>query len=112
MAIYHYDGTQKNPKNYVGYRVAVSVNGTLRQKWFKGAEEKPNEAVELDKMWRFEQGLFNDSRNRERTERVSNSAYVTGVAGIKMKFASNGSRVVSGKLKKILFSCFYCLWLS
>ena len=106
MTIYHYDGTQKNPKNYVGYRVAVSVNGKLRQKWFKGTKEEPREAKELDKMWRFEQGLYKDSRNRERKERLSNSAYVTGVAGIKMKFASNGRGLVSGKHKYYYFPAF------
>ena len=106
MAIYQYDGTQKNPKNYVGYRVAVCVDGKLRQKWFKGAESKPKEADELDRMWRFEQGLFKDTRNRERKERVSNSAYVTGVAGIKMKFASNGSQIVAGKIKRYFFPAF------
>ncbi len=106
MAIYHYDGTQKTPKNYIGYRVAVSVNGELRQKWYKGAEEKPAEAEELNRMWRFEQGLHQDSRNRERKERLSNSAYVTGVAGIKMKFASNGNKMVSGKMKHYYFPAF------
>ena len=106
MAIYHYDGTQTTPKNYVGYRVAVSVNGELRQKWFKKTEKKPKEADELDRMWRFEQGLYKDSRNRERKERVSNSAYVTGIAGIKMKFVSNGKRIVSGKLNRYYIPAF------
>lgn len=106
MAIYHYDGTQKTPKSYVGYRVAVSVNGELRQKWYKGTTEKPKEADELDKLWRFEQGLFKDSRNRERKERISNSAYVTGVAGIKMKFVANGKRIVSGKLNRYYIPAF------
>ncbi len=100
MAIYHYDGTQKTPKNYVGYRVAVSVNGELRQKWYKETKEKPKEAEELDRLWRFEQQLYKDSKNRERKERANNSAYVTGIAGIKMKFIPNGRRVVKGELKR------------
>jgi len=100
MAIYHYDGTQKTPKNYVGYRVAVSVNGELRQKWYKDTKEKPKEAEELNRLWRFEQQLHKETRNRERKERAKNSAYVTGVAGIKMKFISNGKRIVKGKLKR------------
>ena len=92
MAIYHYDGSQTTPKNYVGFRVAVSVNGKLRQKWYKKTETLPKAAKELEKLWIFEQQLHKDSKNRERKELVKNSAYVTGVAGIKMKFAVNINR--------------------
>lgn len=106
MAIYHYDGTQKTPKNYVGYRVAVCVNGKLRQKWYKNTTEKPKEAEELDRLWRFEQQLHRDTKKRERKERVSNSPYVTGVAGIKMKFISNGKRIVAGKVKRYFTPAF------
>lgn len=86
MTIYHYDGSQTTPKNYKGYRIAVSVNGKLRQKWYKNTEELPKEAEVLHTQWKFEQQLYKDSRIRERKEKVQNSAYVTGVAGIKMKF--------------------------
>ena len=106
MAIYHYDGTQKTPKNYVGYRVAVSVNGELRQKWYKDTKEKPKEAEEINRLWRFEQQLHKDTRNRERKERAKNSAYVTGIAGIKMKFISNGKRIVQGELKRYYIPAF------
>jgi hypothetical protein len=86
MAIYQYDGSQKTPKNYIGFRVAVSVNGELRQKWFKKTETIPKEAKALEKQWKFEQQLYKASRKTERKELSKNSAYVTGVAGIKMKF--------------------------
>ncbi|HIO91707.1 MAG TPA: hypothetical protein EYG68_02550 [Leucothrix mucor] len=94
MAIYQYDGSQKNPPNYVGYRVAVSINGKLHQKWFKGVKTKTKEMESLEREWKFKQQLHKTSRMRERKELVKNSAYVTGVAGIKMKF------VVSSKRKK------------
>ena len=100
MAIYKYDGTQTTPKNYIGYRVAVSVNGELRQKWYKKTEELPKEAKALEKQWKFEQQLYKTSRIRDRKERAQNSAYITGVSGIKMKFeASKKRKKAYGKMK-------------
>ncbi len=93
MAIYHYDGSQKTPPNYVGIRVAVSINGKLHQKWFKGKNADVKKAESIERQWKFEQQLHKTTRVRERKELVKNSAYVTGVAGIKMKF------VVSKKKK-------------
>ncbi|MCK5902354.1 MAG: hypothetical protein KAG28_04330 [Cocleimonas sp.] len=91
MAIYVYDGTQKTPKNYIGVRVAVSINGKLHQKWFKG-ETDTTEAKTIERQWKFEQQLYRSKKSRERKEPAKNSAYVTGVAGIKMKFIVNISR--------------------
>lgn len=97
MPIYHYDGTQKTPKNYVGFRVAVSVNGKLRQKWYKDTKELPAEAKQLEREWKFEQQLYKSSKVSERKERAQNSAYITGVSGIKMKFISI-KKQVAGKV--------------
>jgi len=102
MAIYQYDGSQKTPKNYIGFRVALSVNGKLRQKWFKNTDTLPSEAEDLEIQWKFEQQLYKTQRMRERKERIGNSAYITGVAGIKMKFESSTKRTrsrTSGKIK-------------
>ncbi len=101
MAIYHYDGSQKTPKNYVGFRVAVSVNGELRQKWYKDTKVLPKEAKVIESQWKFEQQLYKNQKMRERKELVKNSAYVTGVAGIKMKFQASIKRkkLSSGKTK-------------
>lgn len=101
MAIYKYDGSQNTPKNYIGFRVVVSVNGKLRQKWFKNTEVLPEEANELEAQWKFEQQLYKDKKSGERKERIANSAYVTGVAGIKMKFEASRKKTKSksGKVK-------------
>ncbi len=75
-------------------RVAVSVGGKLRQKYFhpKTPEDlirdrKKAKAVESE--WKFEANLIAAQRNKERLEKRRNSAYVTGVGGIKMKFLVN-----------------------
>lgn len=75
-------------------RVAVSVGGKLRQKYFhpKSPEEfvsdrKKAENVEFE--WKFEANIIAAQRNKERNEKRRNSAYVTGVGGIKMKFLVN-----------------------
>jgi hypothetical protein len=100
MAIYQYDGSQKTPKNYIGFRVAVSVNGELRQKWYKKTKKLPKEATDLERQWKFEQQLHKISNIRDRTERAQNSAYITGVSGIKMKFqASIRRKKAYGKMK-------------
>ena len=75
-------------------RVAVSVGGKLRQKYFhpKSADEftldrKKAETIETE--WKFEANLIASQKNRERREKRRSSAYVTGVGGIKMKFLVN-----------------------
>ena len=92
MTVYKYDGSQNTPKNYVGVRVAVSVNGILQQKWFPGVTGECKEAEELERQWKFEQQLYKSKRVRERKEKAQNSAYVTGVSGIKMKFVASIKR--------------------
>jgi hypothetical protein len=92
MTVYRYDGSQKTPKNYVGVRVAVSVNGKLQQKWFPGITGECKEAEELERQWKFEQQLYKSKRMRERKEKAQNSAYITGVSGIKMKFVASIKR--------------------
>jgi hypothetical protein len=100
MTIYQYDGSQKTPKNYVGFRVAVSVNGTLRQKWYKETTELPKEAKDLERQWKFEQQLHRTSKIRDRKEKAQNSAYITGVSGIKMKFITTKRTLASGKVRR------------
>ena len=98
MAIYEYDGSDKAPSGYLGVRVSVSVNGTVRQKWFnyrKQGQEIPKmeqeallfAAKRTEREWQLEQMLHSEQRTRQRVEGHQNCAYKTGVAGIKMKFA-------------------------
>ena len=72
-------------------RVAVSVGGKLRQKYF---HPKTPEALDKDRTaanrleieWKFEANIIASDRNRQRKETGKSSAFVTGVSGIKMKF--------------------------
>lgn len=75
-------------------RVAVSVGGKLRQKYY---HPKTPEMLESDRIkaraieaeWKFEANMIAAQRNKERAEKRRGSAYVTGVGGIKMKFLVN-----------------------
>ncbi|MEE9303027.1 MAG: hypothetical protein V3U84_04490 [Thiotrichaceae bacterium] len=75
-------------------RVAVSVGGKLRQKYFHPKttnnlinDRKKAKAIEVE--WKFEANVIASQKNRERAEKRRSSAYVTGVGGIKMKFLVN-----------------------
>jgi len=87
MPIYEYDEGKR-------IRVAVSVGGRLRQKYFhpktsEALDKDRIEAKKLDSGWKFEANMIASQKNRERSEKRRNSAYVTGVGGIKMKFLVN-----------------------
>ena len=75
-------------------RVAVSVGGKLRQKYYRPKtkdmlERHRKEARQLESEWKFEASIIATQKNRERKEKRRSSAYVTGVGGIKMKFLIN-----------------------
>jgi hypothetical protein len=106
MAIYRYDGTQNNPPNYVGTRIALSINGKLHQKWFKGTDVCEKEVKALHQQWKMEQQLYQSTKARERKELAKNSAYVTGVAGIKMKFSASVKKRDSGKVYRYYLPVF------
>jgi hypothetical protein len=84
MPIYENDkGTQ--------IRVAVSVGGKLRQKYYHPTSPEMlkrdrKKAKELELEWKFEANIIAAERKRQRKETGKSSAYVTGVSGIKMKF--------------------------
>ncbi len=122
MPIYYYDGEQKSPPNYVGVRVAVMVNSKLRQKWYtfrraggfipeEEQEKIKKEAQELEKEWMLEKNLHYSIRVREAKEEPRNSAYVTGVAGIKMRYVKQTkkrySKAKKPGRKKLLKYVFY-----
>lgn len=106
MPIYEYDEGKR-------IRVAVSVGGKLRQKYFhpktpEAMASDRKEAERLESEWKFEANMISSQKNRERNEKRRNSAYVTGVGGIKMKFLVNtkyrhkrGDR--TGKKRKISY---------
>ncbi len=75
-------------------RVAVSVGGKLRQKYFHPKTEGKlisdrEKARAIAAEWKFEANIIAAQKNRERGEKRRSSAYVTGVGGIKMKFLVN-----------------------
>jgi len=122
MAIYYYDGEQNSPPNYVGVRVAVMVNKQLRQKWYtfrisggfipdEEQERIRTEAQALEKEWMLEKNLYSGIRLREAKEEPQNSAYVTGIAGIKMRYIKQTKKRYSKAKKpgpkKLLTYVFY-----
>ena len=123
MPIYYYDGEQNSPPNYVGVRVAVMINKKLQQKWYtfrvaggflpKEEQERiTKEAEELEKEWMMEKNLYSGIRLREAKEEPQNSAYVTGIAGIKMRYVKQTKKRLSKAKnkpgpKKMLTYVFY-----
>jgi len=113
MPIYYYDGEQKSPPNYIGIRVAVMINSKLQQKWYTFRSsaydggvlpemeqlKRKKEAQELEQEWMLEKNLHSGIRLREAKEEPQNSAYVTGIAGIKMRYVKQTKRRYS-KAKK------------
>ncbi len=72
-------------------RVAVSVGGKLRQKYFhpktpEALDKDRKQANQLETEWKFESNIIASERKRQRKETGKSSAFVTGVSGIKMKF--------------------------
>ncbi|MEE9304012.1 MAG: hypothetical protein V3U84_09510 [Thiotrichaceae bacterium] len=72
-------------------RVAVSVGGKLRQKYFhpktpEALDKNRKAANRLETEWKFEANIIASDRKRQRKETGKSSAFVTGVSGIKMKF--------------------------
>ena len=88
-------------------RVAVSVGGKLRQKYY---HPKTPEALIKDRKranlveteWKFEANIMASDRNRRRKETGKSSAFVTGVSGIKMKFVVDTKKrpVMGAKTKR------------
>lgn len=125
MPIYYYDGEQNSPPNYIGVRVAVMINSKLRQKWYtfrssrceggvlpqSEQDKRKKEARELESMWMLEKNLHSGIRLREAKEEPQNSAYVTGIAGIKMRYVKQTKKRYSKAKrpgpKKLLTYVFY-----
>ena len=88
-----------------------------RQRWLgikdKDVDHVKKEAEKLLAEWEFEAMLEKSQRDRLKQERPQNSAYITGVSGIKMKFVRHikrrESRAKKSKLgrKKIYTSTIY-----
>ena len=115
-----YDHTQSpHPSGFRGFRVTryFASEKKNRQQWL-GIKEKSIESVlkDAEKLlaeWEFEAMLAKSQRDRLKQERPQNSAYVTGVSGIKMKFVrhvkrreSRSKKVKPGR-KKIYTSVIY-----
>ena len=88
-----YDHTQSpHPSGFRGFRVTryFASEKKNRQRWMgiKGKDVSLvlKEAEKLLAEWEFEAMLEKSQRDRLKLERPQNSAYVTGVSGIKMKF--------------------------
>ncbi|PID46792.1 MAG: hypothetical protein CSB47_02410 [Proteobacteria bacterium] len=94
-----YDHTETvHPSGFRGFRVTryFASEKKNRQRWFgiKGQEIAAvrKEAEALLSEWEFEASLEKSQRDRLKVERPQNSAYVTGVSGIKMKFVRHIKR--------------------
>ncbi len=91
MALYHYDGTQKNPPNYIGIRVNVMVSSKVKQKWFNFRTKFTTEAQQarateeaesLNLQWLMEKNL----NKKEPEEKDRCTIFNTGVVNLKLKF--------------------------
>ena len=115
-----YDHTQQpHPSGFRGFRVTryFASEKKNRQQWL-GIKDKPIEIVlktaeKLLAEWEFEAMLAKSQRDRLKHERPQNSAYVTGVSGIKMKFVrhikrreSRSKKIKPGR-KKVYTSVIY-----
>lgn len=115
-----YDHTQTpHPSGFRGFRVTryFASEKKNRQQWL-GIKDKDIATVlkvaeRLLAEWEFEAMLAKSQRDRLKQERPQNSAYVTGVSGIKMKFVrhvkrreSRAKKVKPGR-KKIYTSVIY-----
>jgi len=94
-----YDHTQTpHPSGFRGFRVTryFASEKKNRQKWLgisgKEVSEVKLVAEKLLAEWEFEAMLEKSQRDRLKLERPQNSAYVTGVSGIKMKFVRHRKR--------------------
>ncbi|WP_146203451.1 hypothetical protein [Leucothrix pacifica] len=94
-----YDHTEiAHPSGFRGFRVTryFASEKKNRQRWLgiKGREISAvkKEAEQLLSEWELEAMLEKSQRDRLKVERPQNSAYVTGVSGIKMKFVRHVKR--------------------
>jgi len=97
MPIYDHTDTP-HPSGFRGFRVTryFANEKKNRQSWL-GIKNKDIETVRKDAKkllaeWDFEAMLEKSQRDRLKIERPQNSAYVTGVSGIKMKFVRHTKR--------------------
>lgn len=118
MPIYDHTETP-HPSGFRGFRVTryFASEKKNRQRWFgikgRDIDAVRKEAESLLSEWEFEAMLEKSQRERLKVERPQNSAYVTGVSGIKMKFVrhvkrreSRAKKVKPGR-KKVYTSVIY-----
>jgi len=97
MPIYDHTETA-HPSGFRGFRVTryFASEKKNRQRWLgikgKDIDQVHKEAKQLLSEWEFEAMLEKSQRDRLKVERPQNSAYVTGVSGIKMKFVRHVKR--------------------
>lgn len=97
MPIYDYTESA-HPSGFKGFRVTryFASEKKNRQRWMgirgKDIGKVLKEAEQLLSRWEFEAMLEKSQRDRLKIERPQNSAYVTGVSGIKMKFVRHVKR--------------------
>ena len=94
-----YDHTDvPHPSGFRGFRVTryFASEKKNRQSWLgikgKDVDTVHEEAKKLLADWDFEAMLEKSQRDRLKVERPQNSAYITGVSGIKMKFVRHTKR--------------------
>jgi hypothetical protein len=101
------------------------INSKLQQKWYtfrssaheggvlpeEEQKKQRKEAQELEQEWMLEKNLHSGIRLREAKEEPQNSAYVTGIAGVKMRYVKQTKKRYSKAKKpgpkKLLTYVFY-----
>ena len=112
MPIYDYTESA-HPSGFKGFRVTryFASEKKNRQRWMgirgKDIEKVLEEAQQLLSVWEFEAMLEKSQRDRLKIERPQNSAYVTGISGIKMKFVRHVKRRKSRAKKPALKTQIY-----
>ena len=97
MPIYDHTETP-HPSGFRGFRVTryFASEKKNRQSWLgiknKDIKSVHEDAKKLLAEWDFEAMLEKSQRDRLKVERPQNSAYITGVSGIKMKFVRHTKR--------------------
>ena len=118
MPIYDHSLTP-HPSGFRGFRVTryFASEKKNRQRWLsikgKDISSVSKNADKLLAEWEFEAMLAKSQRDRLKDERPQNSAFVTGVSGIKMKFVrymkrreSRAKKIKPGR-KKVFTSIIY-----
>ncbi|HFD12666.1 MAG TPA: hypothetical protein ENJ32_09385 [Crenotrichaceae bacterium] len=109
MPIYRYE-QDEHPGKFIGLRVAVSISGELKQRYFSfthNGQRLPQQEIdtleqqakEQEIVWKQEQDKYTRKLFKLCKEKGASPLYSTSVRGIKMKFIIK-RKSVNGKIKQ------------